>query len=177
MAGARSETGKISPSKLCKRYSNILNLAYLQAIPLEGGGYRIPSKVFELIQTELDFNPPKERTKKKLEAETKRRYRQRQTYRFWKEALDVANIPTEPEAKEFLYRIFQKLDCSQHYGTMTHARYAMETLQLALDDAYGTDRTLLQHPVTTPKKANKKKSKKAKASSSSLISADDIVPF
>ena len=173
MAGARVEGG-ISPTKLSARYNNLLNLVYLQAVPLEEGGYRIPSKIFESIQTELDFNPPKEKNKKQLEAETKRRYRQRQTYRFWKDALDRANITNEVEAKEFLYAIFHKLDTSRHYGTMTHARYAMETLQLALDDVYGTNKTLLLKPSNKPSKKKKTKRIKAKPISCNL---NNIIPF
>ena len=58
MSGTRQTDGKISVKKLCRRYANLLNLVYLQGDPVEGGGYRIPEKTFELIQTELDFNPP-----------------------------------------------------------------------------------------------------------------------
>lgn len=158
--------GAISKDKILRRFKNLLNMVYLQAQPVEGGGYRIPEKTFESIQTELDFSPPDEKTKKKREEAVKKRYRQRQTYRFWKESLDVANISNEVDAKEFLQRIFEKLDTTRYFGTLTHACYASESLQLALDDYYGTNNLVLsQHNFLNngiKKKPKGKKGKKAK---------------
>lgn len=176
MSGTRQTDGKISVKKLCRRYANLLNLVYLQGEPVEGGGYRIPEKTFELIQTELDFNPPTSRSKKKIEEELKTRYRQRDSYRFWKDILDASQFPTEVEARECLYRIYTKLDSSQHYGTMTHSRYALETLQLAIDDKYGTNKTLIQNPALNfSKKPKSKKNKMASISNNGI--GNDIVPF
>tara|TARA_Y100000310_G_scaffold87596_1_gene84429 strand:- start:530 stop:994 length:465 start_codon:yes stop_codon:yes gene_type:complete len=142
---------------------NLLNLTYLQAEPVDGGGYRIPEKLFESIQTELDFSPPDEVQKRKGEDQIKKRYRQRNSYRFWKESLEISNIGSYDDAKEFLLKIFQKLDISRHYGSMTHSRYALETLELALDDTYGTEKLILsQHQFTNDSLPNKKKKKKAK---------------
>ena len=84
MSHARAE-GAVTKEKILRRFKNLLNLTYLQAQPLEDGGYRIPAKIFDQIQTELDFNIPKEDDKKKLEDQIKKRYRQRESYRFWKE--------------------------------------------------------------------------------------------
>jgi len=155
--------GEISKDKILRRFKNLLNMAYLQAQPLEGGGYRIPEKIFEAIQTELDFSPPDERLKKKREEEIKKRYRQRKTYRFWKESLDTANIPNAVEAKEFLQRIFEKLDTTQYFGSMTQSCYASESLQLALDDYYGTNKLVL-HQHNFLNKSVKSKPKKKKRS-------------
>ena len=131
MAGARM-TGEIDKNKILRRMQNLLNLTYLQAEPIDGGGYRIPEKLFESIQTELDFFLPEEDEKRKLEDQIKKRYRHRNSYRFWKESLDISNIGNYDDAKEFLLRIFTKLDNSRHYGSMTHSCYALETLNLAL---------------------------------------------
>ena len=160
MAGSRM-TGGGTKEKILRRFQNLLNLTYLQAEPVEGGGYRIPEKVFESIQTELDFSPPDSVQKRKAEDQIKKRYRQRGTYRFWKESLELANIGNYDDAKSFLLNIFRKLDNSRHYGSMTHSRYALETLELALDDSYGTTTLVLSQPqFKNPPKSNKKKKPK-----------------
>ena len=160
--------GAVSKDKILRRFQNLLNLTYLQAERLEGGGYRIPEKIFEQIQTELDFNLPDEKQKQKLEDQIKKRYRQRDSYRFWKEFLDIANINNRADAKEYLLKIYHKLDNKGVYGSMTHSMYAIETLELALDDAYNTSELILrQHSFTNPKKPNKKKKSTPKKSKSS----------
>ena len=177
MAGSRM-TGTMDKNTILRRFQNLLNLTYLHAEPLEGGGYRIPEKIFESIQTELDFSPPDTVQKRKAEDQIKKRYRQRSTYRFWKESLETANIGNYDDAKTFLLLIFRKLDNSRHYGSMTHSRYALETLELALDDTYGTNKVILsQYQFLTPPKPNKptrtKKKNKAKAQSPD----PDLIPF
>lgn len=160
MAGSRIE-GSMDKNKVLRRFQNLLNLIYLQAEPVEGGGYRIPDKIFESIQTELDFSPPDESQKRTVEDQIKKRYRQRNTYRFWKESLETANIANYDDAKTFLLLIFRKLDNSRHYGSMTHSRYALETLELALDDTYGTNKLILsQYQFKKLPKPNKKKTSK-----------------
>lgn len=172
MAGSRVN-GEINKDKILRRMQNLLNLTYLQAEPVDGGGYRIPEKLFESIQTELDFNIP-ESKKQTVEDQIRKRYRQRNSYRFWKDALEAANIGNAADAKEFLVKIFHKLDSTRYYGSMTHSRYALETLELALDDAYGTNNLILsQYKFHTPEKA-KKKAKKVVA----LAVADpNDIPF
>ncbi len=180
ISGSRID-GKISKDKIARRYQTLLNLTYLQAEPVDGGGYRIPSKVFESIQTELDFNVPEERCKTQtIESQIKRRYRQRSSYRFWKDFLDVSNIESYVDAKEFLMRIFEKLDSTRYYGSMTHSQYALETMHLALDDTFGTNTIILnQYKFTNPKFRNKKKSKKTKKPSTrtAKVANTDDVPF
>ena len=164
MSMARAEGG-ISKDKILRRFKNLLNLTYLQAEPMDGGGYRIPERIFEQIQTELDFNLPDEKQRRKLEDEIKKRYRQRDSYRFWKEFLDIANISHRDDAKEYLMKIFHKLDNKGIYGSMTHSYYALETLELALDDEYHTNEVILhQYKFASPKKANKKKKSTSKKS-------------
>ena len=175
MAGARID-GAVDKNKILRRFQNLLNLTYLQAERVDGGGYRIPEKLFESIQTELDFSIPEEDEKRKIEDQIKRRYRQRNSYRFWKDALDLANIPNDTDAKEFLMKIFTKLDNTRYYGSMTHSRYALETLELALDDTYGTNNVILsQYKFNTPQPPIKK-TKKAKSKTKKVTQAADI-PF
>jgi len=178
MAMTRS-MGEMTKDKLSRRYQNLLNLVYLQAEPIDGGGYRIPEKIFESIQTELDFSISTDETEtQKLEGQIKRRYRQRNSYRFWKDFLDVANIGNDVEAKEYLMKIFRKLDASRHYGSMTHAYYALETMQLALDDTYGTNNLVLkQYKFLTPPKKKKKKKKAKKSKVLVNLSTPNDIPF
>lgn len=179
MATSR-ELDKMSRNKLSKRYQNLLNLVYLQAQPTSDEEvYKIPRKVFVQIETELDFNVPEEKCKKqKLEEEIKRRYRKRDSYVFWKDFLDIANIANHVDAKEYLMKIFSKLDSARQYGSMTHAQYALETLQLAIDDVYGTDNLVLQQYKFTNPKLDKTKKKKAKKTNPQPLSANsDSCPF
>lgn len=175
MRSARGD-GVLDRDKVLRRYQNLLNLIYLQAEPCEGGGHRMPEKVFRQIETELDFSPPRGKGKKKIEEEIKKRYRQRDSYMFWKNALDLGNIPNEVVAKEFLMTMFSKLDNTWAYGSMTHSRYALETLELALDDHYGTNNCILiQYKFTNP--PNKSKSSKKKSAPNPVQSSCDLVPF
>ena len=170
------QEGKISKDKILRRFKALLNLAYLEARPLEGGGYRIPDKVFQQIQTELDFNLPDEKQKQKLEDQIKKRYRQRDSYRFWKEFLDIANINNRADAKEYLLKIYHKLDNKGVYGSMTHSMYAIETLELALDDTYNTSELILsQYSFANPKKPNKKR--RATKKSKTSLNSNNAVPF
>ena len=161
MSGVRQEKGAVPVDKLLRRHQNLLNMVYLQAEALDDGGFRIPRKTLKLIQTELDFSLPDEKTKKKREEAIKKRYRQRGSYGFWKEALDLANISNHVDAKEFLMKLYSKYDSHQLYGSMTHSFYALETLQLAIDDTYGTNELILeQYKRNLPPKKTKAKSKK-----------------
>ena len=152
MKYARQE-GLLDKDKILRRFENVLQLVYMQSFPTEDGGYRIPKKVFESVQTELDFNPPNE----EKGCEMKKRYRQRDTYRFWKDFLSVANIGNQTDAKEYLMRIFTLCDNKGVYGSMTHSRYALETMMLALDDLYGTDNTIITPNVFLSNKVRRKK--------------------
>ena len=177
MRDAKSQDGKISKDKLLRRQQNLLNLVYLEAVPMEDGSFKVPSKVFSSIETELDFNPPPIRGKKKQEEEVRKRFRKRETYRFWKNCLDLGSIPNEVVAKEFLMNMFQKFDDNRMYGSMTHSRYALETLELALDDYYGTNNCiLLQHKFNTPVKKKKLK-KSSQPAPTPNDDANDLCPF
>ena len=177
MRDAKNQDGKISKDKLLRRQQNLLNLVYLEAVPMEDGSFKVPPKVFRSIETELDFNPPPIRGKKKQEEEVRKRFRKRETYRFWKNCLDLGNIPNEVVAKEFLMNMFQKFDDNRMYGSMTHSRYALETLELALDDYYGTSNCILvQHKFNTPVKKRKPK-KSSQPTPTPNDDANDLCPF
>ena len=54
--------------------------------------------------------------------------------------------------KEYLMKIYTLCDNKGVYGSMTHSRYALETMTLALDDLYGTNETIIsQNPFQTKK--------------------------
>ena len=164
----RHEDGGVSLGAVLNRFNNLLNMVYLSAQETEGGGYRIPDKIFEMVQTELDFNPPEtdgKTKKKRLEAQ-KKRYRQRSTYRFWKTMLDNSNCKDDVDAEKMLLHVYYKLDQSHHYGSLTHCRYALETLYLAIDDVYGTKKCVIEQPEWVAKhfmRPSTTKAKKAKA--------------
>ena len=181
MQGARQANGGISKEKALRRQQNLLNLVYLHAQKMEDSSFRLPSAIIEQIQTELDFSPPKERTKAKREAEIKKRYRQRGTYRYWKDLLELASPSSADEAKELLLRVYNRLDAGQHWGTLTLSRYALETLHLAVDDLYGTNSLVLEQykwhlPQKTKKKTKTTKKAKAKPKKQTSV-ANDAVPF
>jgi len=176
MRDAKRQDGEISKNKLLRRQQNLLNLVYLEAVPTKDGYFKVPSKVFRSIETELDFNPPPVRGKKKKEEEVRKRFRKRDTYRHWKSCLELGNIPNEVVAKEFLMTMFQKFDDNRMYGSMTHSRYALETLELALDDHYGTNNCILvQHKFNEPVK--KRKSKKKPQPTPNPDDSNDLCPF
>jgi hypothetical protein len=164
----REGDGTISLGSAFNRFNNLLNLVYLGAERGKDGRYCITEKLFDLIETELDFNPPETdgKTKKdKLESQ-KKRYRQRETYRFWKTILDNAKCKDDVEAESLLLHVFYKLDGRHSYGSMTHCRYALETLHLAIDDVYGTKKAEILTPTWVAdnfKKPQLPKTKKAKS--------------
>jgi len=163
----RREDGVLSISSAFNRFNNLLNLIYLGAEKDDNGKYHITEKLFDLIETELDFNPPEsdgKSKKDKLEAQ-KKRYRKRDTYCFWKTMLDSSNCKDDVDAEKLLLHVFHKLDERYYYGSMTHCKYALETLHLAVDDVYGTKKVEILTPTWVAehfKKPNTKKAKKGK---------------
>ena len=178
MSGARL-SGNIDKDKIFSRMQNLLNMVYLSAEHQGDGSVKIPLEVIKSIETELDFSPPEIKTKKAREEEIKKRYRQRQSYIFWKETLERSNIRTAPEAKDFLMTLFDKLDRVRYYGSLTHSNYALETLNLAIDDIYGTSSLILNQYKVNLNKPNKNsnKTKKSKKSTPSQSSNVNFCPF
>ena len=169
MAHARSG-GQVDKDKIMRRMQNLLNIIYLSAQRQEDGAFKLSSSIINSIETELDFSPPDEKTKKEKEEAIKKRYRKRDSYIFFKESLDRASISTAHEAKDFLLSLFHKLDRVRYYGSMTHSSYALETLNLAVDDTYGTSSLVLHQYKQNLNKA-KKSPKKAKKTSKGKKSA------
>ena len=186
MDGARSQ-GELDKDKIMRRMQNLLNIAYLSAEPQGDGSFKLPYTIINDIETELDFSPPEEKTKKAREEAVKKRYRKWDSYTFFKESLDRANIATAHEAKDFLLSLFHKLDKVRYYGSMTHSSYALETLNLAVDDMYGTSSLVLTQykynlnkSKKSPKKAKKtsKRKKSIKKTPSTLnMDSADFCPF
>ena len=180
----RNRDGQISLSAAFNRFNNLLNIVYLGAERDDDGKYYITEKVFDLIETELDFNPPETdgKTKKsKLEAQ-KKRYRKRETYSFWRRMLESANCKDDVEAEKLLLQVYYKLDGRGSYGSMTHCKYALETLHLAIDDVYGTNKAQILTPqwvadhFKKPEVKVVKKKKKAKVKKKTSQALADI-PF
>ena len=182
----RDENGNLDKNTYARRLQNLMNLVYLQAEE-DKGKYTISKKLYNQIQTELDFNPPSKGKKKEKENEIKARYRKRRTYSFWKDALDRSSIQTEESAREFLMGIFNEFDEKRFYSSMTHSRYALETLELAIEDTYGKSKLILEQYKLIPplvikankKRANKlkKKAGKVKVKSISVNVNTDDIPF
>jgi hypothetical protein len=80
--------------------------------------------------------------------------------------LDSAKCKDDIDAEKLLLHVFHKLDGRGHYGSMTHCKYALETLHLAIDDAYGTKKAEILTPTWVAdhfKRPQPPKAKKAKA--------------
>tara|TARA_Y100000361_G_C11161538_1_gene347717 strand:- start:2482 stop:3057 length:576 start_codon:yes stop_codon:yes gene_type:complete len=191
MRAKKDENGFMSAEQQNHRFINVLQLAYLSADKASGGGYFIPSDVLDKIEMELDFNTTLSK-KKDIVEECKKKYRKRKSYLFFKDILSAGNFTNYNKARDILLEIHKKTERFAH--SMTHIRYAMESLHLALDDYFGTNkvkvtpnRFLTRNAKCKPKPKPKPKPKKAaKASNRSkkttkpipkLIDLDDVVPF
>jgi len=163
MRAKKDENGFMSIEQQNHRFINVLQLIYLNADRNKiGSGYHIPSKIMELVETELDFNT-NEKTKSKIISEQIKKYRKRKSYIFWSNILNSGNYTDYNSAKEVLIEIHKKTGVM--HNSMTHERYAMETLHLALDDYFGTNKVKVvpNRFLTRKKKVVKKKAVKKKA--------------
>lgn len=166
MKGKKDENGFMSTEQMNHRFINVLQLIYLSAKKDGYGNYIIDQDVMEKVETELDFNT-NEKTKTKIIEESKKKYRKRKSYLLWNQILSEGNYQSEKKAKEVLRAVH---DSNKHFhNSMTHERYAMETLHLALDDYFGTNkvkvvpsRFLTRKNKTTKNKTLKKKTAKTK---------------
>lgn len=178
MRAKKDENGFMSAEQQNHRFVNVLQLVYLNAEQNKtGSGYYIPSKIMDLVETELDFNT-NEKTKSKIISEQIKKYRKRKSYLFWSSVLNSGNYTSYDSAKDVLMQIHTKIGC---FNSMTHERYAMETLHLALDDYFGTNkvkvvpnRFLTRKQKSAKKKIVKKKTSKTKVAS---FSSNSNSPF
>lgn len=160
MITKKDENGFLSPEQQNHRFINVLQLVYLNADENKvGSGYTIPAKIIDLVETELDFNT-NEKTKSKIISEQIKKYRKRKSYIFWSSILNSGNYIDYDSAKDVLMEIHRKTGVSYH--SMTQERYAMETLHLALDDYFGTNKVKVV-PSRFLTRKNKKPLKKVVA--------------
>ena len=174
MRAKKDENGFMSVEQQNHRFVNVLQLIYLNANPNKiGSGYHIPSKIMKLVETELDFNT-NEKTKSKIISEQIKKYRKRKSYIFWSNILNSGNYNDYNSAKDVLMEIHRKT--RMLHNSMTHERYAMETLHLALDDYFGTNKVKVvpSRFLTRKKKVAKKKVAKKKPKAP-VLDPDEIL--
>lgn len=159
----REQEGKLTKDQILKRLHTLLNMIYLESERIDSSTYSISSRLRESIQTELDFCLSRTTSRKSLSESIKARYRKRDSYKFWANILDNSSLTDRNKAKEFLLSFYDKFNSKGVYGSMTHARYALETLELALDDTFNTDELLLHQVDWAFPKKKKTPKKKAKA--------------
>jgi len=181
MRTKKDENGFMSVEQQNHRFINVLQLVYLNADQNKvGSGYTIPAKIMDLVETELDFNT-NEKTKNKIISEQIKKYRKRKSYIFWSNVLNSGNYIDYDSAKDVLMEIHKKT--GMIHNSMTHERYAMETLHLALDDYFGTNKVKVvpsrfltkKSKAPLKKKARKKTPLKKKSLISPLDPADEIL--
>lgn len=155
MRAQKDENGFMSAEQQNHRFINVLQLAYLSADKVSGKGYLIPDDVIEKIETELDLNTTLSKKKDIIE-ECKKKYRKRKSYLFFKDILSAGNFTNYNQAREILLTIHKKTE--QFAQSMTQIRYAMESLHLALDDYFGTNKTKVAPNRFLTRKTKKTKS-------------------
>ena len=137
MRAKKDDQGFMSTEQLNHRFINVLQLVYLSANQDRNGNYLIDDSVMSKIEAELDFNT-NEKTKSKIIEESKKKYRKRKTYLLWDKILSEGSYQDYEQARNVLMAVHE----SNKYihNSMTHERYALETMQLALDDYFGTNK-------------------------------------
>ena len=161
MRAEKDGNGFLSVEQQNHRFINVLQLVYLNAKE-SNNEYIIDHETFARIETELDFNT-NEKTLNKIKEESKKKYRKRKTYLLWSEILSKGNFINEKDARDVLMNVHASN--KTFHNSMTHERYAMETMQLALDDHFGTNKlkiTPSRFLKRNIKSSNKKKRVKCK---------------
>jgi len=177
MRGEKDENGFMNAEQMNIRFINVLQLVYMNSRLDSNGNHIIPDDIMQKVQTELDFNS-NETSKNKIIAQQIKRYRKRKSYLFWSEILSSGNFKSYNEAKDILMMIHKKSD--PLYNSMTHVRYAMESMHLALDDYFGTNHLIvspsrfLTRKVTKTKKKGKRCALKKKLTKKNAISKKSI---
>jgi hypothetical protein len=140
MRAQKDENGFMTAEQSNIRFINVLQLAYMTSSLNKDGEYIIPDSTMQMIETELDFNSSETVEKKIIDAQIKR-YRKRKSYLFWFEILNSGNYSSYEEAKQILLMIDQK--SSGMHQSMTQKRYSTESMFLALDDYFGTNKLII----------------------------------
>jgi hypothetical protein len=167
MRAEKDDNGFLSVEQQNHRFINVLQLVYLNAQE-SNNGYLIDDDTFAKIETELDFNT-NENTLNKIKEESKRKYRRRKSYLLWSDILSKGNFTNQKDAKDILMKVHESNKGG--LNSMTHERYAMETMQLALDDYFGTNKlkiTPSRFLKKNLKSSNKKKGVKCKQKKKSI---------
>ena len=162
MNAKKNEDGKLSVSQQNQRFLNVLQLLYMSAQKdKHSNNHYIPSSIMDMVETELDFNST-ESLKKDIVEQCKKKYRKRKSYLMWSEILQKGNYSNYKDAKDVLMMVH---DTQQYrYQSITQERYAMDTLILALDDYFGTNKVKIQpSPYLYKPRVRKPKPSKAKA--------------
>lgn len=167
MRAEKDDNGFLSVEQQNHRFINVLQLVYLNAQE-SNNGYLIDDDTFAKIETELDFNT-NENTLNKIKEESKRKYRRRKSYLLWSDILSKGNFTNQKDAKDILMKVHESNKGG--LNSMTHERYAMETMQLALDDYFGTNKLKIipsRFLKRNLKSSNKKKGVKCKQKKKSI---------
>ena len=163
MRAQKDENGFMSAEQQNHRFINVLQLLYLSAEKnSSGSGYIIPENIMSKVETELDFNT-NEKIKSKIISEQIKKYRKRKSYAFWFNILHKGNYSKYDEARSVLMEISNKMV----QDSMTHFRYSMETLHLALDDYFGTNKVIITPSRFLTRKNKKNNNNKVKCGSQS----------
>jgi hypothetical protein len=140
MKAKKDENGFMSAEQQNHRFLNVLQLTYMTSSLNERGEYVVPDSTMQMIETELDFNSLETTEKKIIDAQIKR-YRKRKSYLFWSEILNSGRYNSYEEAKEVLLMIDKK--SAVIHQSMTQNRYSTESMLLALDDYFGTNKLII----------------------------------
>jgi hypothetical protein len=179
MKPKRDENGKMSSEQKNSRFITVLQLVYLNA-EKTANGYFVSDSDMQRVETELDFNT-NEKVKHKVVEEQKKKFRKRKSYLFWSEILNNGNYSSYNDAKEILLMIHKGSE--GRCQSMTQVKYTMETLFLALDDYFHTNKALITPSrfLVEPKKEKSKKcvpkKKSTKKATTRLSSNLSVLPF
>jgi hypothetical protein len=163
MRAKKDDDGFMSAEQQNHRFINVLQLIYMSAKKNDvGSGYVIPADTLAKVEMELDFNT-NEKTKSKIISEQIKKYRKRKSYIFWWDILSKGSYCDYNQALSVLMSIHNKT--GGMHQSMTHVRYAMETMYLALDDYFNTNKLkVVPNRFLTRKTKTKARKKKRKAS-------------
>lgn len=181
MKAKKNENGTLSASQQNQRFLNVLQLLYMSAQKdKHSNNHYVPSSIMSMVETELDFNST-ESLKKDIVEQCKKKYRKRKSYLMWSEILQKGNYSNYQDAKDILIMVH---DTQQYkYQSITQERYAMDTLILALDDYFGTNKVKIQpspflyKPKVRKPKPQKSKAKNANKGGKTKLKTNKISPF
>tara|TARA_B110000196_G_scaffold318177_1_gene332951 strand:- start:363 stop:896 length:534 start_codon:yes stop_codon:yes gene_type:complete len=117
-----------TPKTLCRRLINILKRTYLSSSINKDGETVIDSRCIDQIEKELSFSL------QDTKSDNRKIIRKRITYGFWANILSNCRKMDYDECVDFLIKIYEKLDSSGFYGSMTASVEALESLHVSSED-------------------------------------------